>query len=719
MTDPVPLDAYYDLSMPSSPTVSPDGERVAFVVRESDPDEDEHRRSVFVAPADGSRDPHRLTRMADAGNPRWSPDGSRLAVTAAREEDVELAVAGDEGDDSDQSEDDVQTDEAEADDGDEADDAGPPGGDEPRSKVWVFDLERGGDPRQVTDFDEGVREFDWGPEAERIVVSARDPTDEEREYLTQRREEDGPIETERLQHKFNGAGWLDTVTTYLFVVDVETRETTKLEDAAGRGAYEASMGLQPAWAPGERIAFVTNRTDDPDDSYEMDVHTIAPDGSDRRRLTEGRMAQALAWSPDGERLAYVNRPPDNWYVPTEVQVVDVESGEHRSLSGSLDRTIAWGGHPTWLDDGTMVALIGDGGWTRPVRLHAGGEARSASGSPSGSGDAEAERVFDRLPRDETVNDLDADGDTIAVVRSHPSEGLDVYAMPASGLDAGEGDDDPRVRLSAFNDEFVADHDLPEATRTTFESDDGETVEAICYYPAEFDPDDPEPHPTVVKIHGGPMSYDEPGFGIDETLFTSRGYLVLEVNYRGSTSYGREFCEYLRGNWNTMDVADLQAGVDAAVERGWADPERLFCTGFSQGGINTAYLVTQTDRFAAAAAEHGVYDLRADFGNGDLHRWYETDYGLPWEEPEAYDRASSITDVGGVDTPLLLTAGGQDWRCPPTQSEQLYVAVRKQGVPARLVVYPEEHHNIGDPERATHRYEELTGWFERFDEERDD
>ena len=159
---------------------------------------------------------------------------------------------------------------------------------------------------------------------------------------------------------------------------------------------------------------------------------------------------------------------------------------------------------------------------------------------------------------------------------------------------------------------------------------------------------------------------------------------------------------------------MLAGVEELVERGWADPERCFATGFSYGGITTAYLVAASDRFAAAAAEHGIYDFRSSFGTDDCQVWWENDFGLPWENGQDYDASASITDVDEMDTPLLVTAGGEDWRCPPSQSEQLYVSLKKRGVPARLVVYPDEHHALDAPDRAVHRLEQLTEWFERHD-----
>ena len=691
MATPLSTEDRYDIRSPSSVALSPSGDRVAFVVREADPDEEEYRNSLFVAPADGSRDPHRLTRVADAGNPAWSPDGERLAFTASREEDVALAV----GSDSEADETDEEGTEA-ADEDDEDDEEESPLPDpSDRPQVFVFDLSLGGDARQATAFPEGVRGFDWGPDGERLVVAARDPTDEEAEYLHGVREEDDPYEVTRLQHKADGQGFLDDVRTYLFVVDLDTRETTRLDDAYGRGAREPYAGLQPAWAPGERIAFCSYRGDDPDATYELDAYTISPDGSYLTRVTDGGVTvSGLRWSPDGSRLSFAAGDATNVHVPADYRVADPVSGEVHSVSASLDRTGSWAGAAEWVGDDELVAPVADEGLTRLVRLDADGD--------------DPERTFGAQGDGRTAAGFDATPATTAGVLSDPGAGWDVFAVDTADLDAGT---EPR-RLSALNDDLFADAALPTCERLSFENADGVEVEGFAYLPDGFDPEDADdPRPLIVSIHGGPTAYDTPKFGFDTAYWTGQGYAVLNVNYRGSTSYGRAFSESIRGEWGPREADDVLSAVDEVVDRGWADPDRLFCTGFSQGGINTLYVVTRDDRFAAAAPEHGIYDFYGLFGVADMHQWYVNDLGHPWENPEGYRRISSIDAIDEVDTPLLITAGEEDWRCPPSQAEQLYVSAKRAGVEAKLVVYQDEHHAVGAPDRATHRLEALTDWFE--------
>ena len=683
MSDPTrSVEDYAEQTLLSDVTVSPDGERVAFVATEFNLEDDARHNSVFVAPADGSRDPHRLSRIADVHSPQWGPGGDRLAVVATRADDIELAVE--------------TTSETTAD--------GTSTDDEPAPQVWLYDLKMGGDARQITDRKDGVDEFDWAPDGDRIVVAAEDPTDEECEYREELAEE-GPIETRRLQHKYDGSGWLDTVTSYLFVVDIESRESFRIDEAYGAGASEPATGLSPAWSPdGDRIAFVSNRTERPDNSQAMDVYTVRPDGTGLERHTDTILrCSELIWSPDGHRLAFYGRVSGDMYEPTDIYVTEpatTDPDAYWSVADSLDRPTGRGGPLVWTDEETLVTAVGDEGLTRLVRFDATAD--------------DPERVFEAQGQYRTISTMGGTSDRLALVVSDPSEGADVYTLTVEDLDAGTDAEDPLVRLTESDISLFERYDPPRGERITFEND-GEQIEAIVYTPAGFDPETDDPLPAIASIHGGPVSYDAPQHSFSYLHWTNQDYVVIRTNYRGSSSYGKSFSEAISGEWGAREPFDVVAGVDAIVDRGWADPERLFVTGFSYGGVTTAFVLTEFDRFRAGAAEHGIYDRYTYFGTGDSHNRMEADFGLPWEDEETYRSISSITEVGAIDTPLLITAGGEDWRCPPTQAEQLYVSVKKQGVPAKLVVYPNENHAITNPKRAIHRIETINEWFGEFTE----
>ncbi len=680
MTNPIPTEAIRDITWIAEVSVSPDGETVAFIGREFDGEEDETYTSIFTVPTDGSEAPYRLTRLPGASSPKWSPGGEMLAFLASREEDVDRRVIRED-----------PTDDEDDKDEDNADGNGN-GNDEPETQVWAFDLDRGGDARQLTDRDHGVREFDWGPEGDRIVISARDPTAEQQEYL-ERREDGGPIEIERLQHRADGVGFTDDVTTYLFIYDLETGNEHRLDEAYGAGALEPLSGLQPAWHPGdERIAYLTCPDERADDSAVMDVHLVDVESGERTRLTdEAYMLSDPDWSPSGNRLVVSGRPADNWYDPGDVFLVEPADDVVTILTKEFEPTVSRFASPRFADDDVVLGGFGNRGHSSLYRIEVDGQGPT--------------EIPDLVSRNQSVRRFAVGGDTLAVSLDNPGDGHDIFTL--------EGLRDRPNRVTELNRSFVDEHPMPGFTRIETVTDD-ETIESLVYYPDSFDPDDPTPHPVIIWTHGGPMSYDDPTFRFDFLYFTSQGYVICKPNYRGSTSYGTAFAEALRGKWGTIEVDDVLAVTDDLETRGIVDSDRLFATGFSYGGILTGYLVTRTDRFTAAAAEHGIYDLRSDFGAGDSQVWMSQEFGLPWEETEAYDAGSSLLDVGGVDTPTLVTAGGEDWRCPPHQSEQFYVAIKKQAVPAKLIVYPNENHTVGTPERAIHRLEALATWFDRHD-----
>jgi len=717
---------YYERERVGEVAVSPGGDRVAFTTTEFDGGEEEAVTSLFVAPADGSRDPHRLTRASDASAPTWSPSGDRLGFLATRDVDPELRVErGAEAAEDDDAEDEEngrgedEGAEHEADDDEdlEEDEEEDSLGEEAQ-QVFAFDLALGGDARQVTAREHGVSAFDWGPEGERVVVAALDPTDEQAEYL-EAREDDGPIEIERTQHKANGHGWTNDARTYLFVVDVDSRESERLDDAYASGAGSALSGdaMRPQWGAGDRIAFESYQRDGADESWAMDVHTIAPDGRDHRVLTDGTVrASVAAWHPDGDHLAYAVGDPENNYTTADLVVGADDAGTVPNVLSADLELPEWGAH--WIGDDALLVPTGDAGQTVLHRVDA------TTG--------ERTRLFPAVDDDMTsalfgAVDVASGGTTAAFVLTRADErnvhALDLNAAAseppvASDRHAADPETDGALtRLTATN-EFVRERVDVDCERLSFESDADVDVDGLAYHAADADLDAGD-YPVIVDIHGGPTVYDQPWFRFKYAYWASKGYVVLTVNYRGSTSFGHDFAEAISGEWGPREARDVEAGVEHLVERGWVDPERVFVTGFSQGGVNTAFVLAYTDVATAGAAEHGIYDFYSSYGTDDCHVWWDDEFGEPWTDPESYYELSSVTKVDRIDAPLLLTAGESDWRCPPTQAEQMYVSVRKQGVDAKLVVYPELAHAAGPPDTATHRLETLTEWFREHDPAIDD
>jgi dipeptidyl aminopeptidase/acylaminoacyl peptidase len=196
---------------------------------------------------------------------------------------------------------------------------------------------------------------------------------------------------------------------------------------------------------------------------------------------------------------------------------------------------------------------------------------------------------------------------------------------------------------------------------------------------------------------------------------ARGYAVLLPNYRGSTGYGDKFITDLIGRENDVDVQDILKGVDALVDQGIADPDRLGVMGWSNGGYLTDCLITQTTRFKAASSGAGILDTVLEWGTNDEPA-YPTVFkqGFPWQKPDIYRKTSPTYGLGKVVTPTLIHVGGNDDRCPPGHSRMLYRALKEYvKVPTELIVYPGEPHGLT---KYTHRKAKMEwdlAWFDRY------
>jgi dipeptidyl aminopeptidase/acylaminoacyl peptidase len=269
-------------------------------------------------------------------------------------------------------------------------------------------------------------------------------------------------------------------------------------------------------------------------------------------------------------------------------------------------------------------------------------------------------------------------------------------------------------LTALNDDVASQRALADVQElVTKSSFDGRPVQAWFLTPPAFDP--ARKHPMILEIHGGPFANYGPRFSYEMQVYAAAGYVVLYTNPRGSTSYGEEFGNLIHHAYPGNDYDDLMSCVDALLARGFVDPERMFVTGGSGGGVLTAWIVGQNARFAAAVSAKPVIDwtshaLTADSYPFFVRYWFP---GMPWDVPEEYFRRSPLSLVGRVTTPTMLLTGEQDWRTPISQAEEYYQALKLRGVDTALVRIPDSSHALADrPSQLIAKVLHILKWFEK-------
>ena len=256
------------------------------------------------------------------------------------------------------------------------------------------------------------------------------------------------------------------------------------------------------------------------------------------------------------------------------------------------------------------------------------------------------------------------------------------------------------------------------------SKDGREIQGWIVKPPGFDSagndsagnDPAKRYPLILEIHGGPFANYGDRFAAEAQLYAAAGYVVLYTNPRGSTSYGEEFGNLIHHAYPGDDYFDLMSGVDAVLERGYVDPERLFVTGGSGGGVLTAWIVGRTDRFRAAVVAKPVINwtsfvLTADNANFYYRYWFP---GFPWDHPEHYRARSPLSLVSAVTTPTMLLTGESDFRTPIAETEQYYQALRLRGVDTVMVRMPGAYHHIARrPSQMMSKAAHILAWFERY------
>jgi len=553
-----------------------------------------------------------------------------------------------------------------------------------KDQVWRL-FREGGEAVQLTDTAQDVDDFEWSPDGKRMVLVLQDPTLEELAVKKgeKKKKTQPPWVITRRQFKQDYVGYLDSRRTHLYVLDVETKKLTQITS----GDFDDS---EPAWSPdGQHLAFTSNRTADPDSNYNTDIWVVAADNQDKGqellRITSNPGPDGSpAWSPDGKTIAHVSATDNDamLYATNHLAVIS-EGGEAAVLTADLDRNIS---APRFSTDGKWI-LFG---------LEDSGELSLARVAPGGGA---VERVIGG-PRSVAAYSEGAQG-PIAALISEPHLPPEVFIFDEGTL----------RRLTHTNDALLEDLRLGEVGNVHFESPDGTEIEGFIVKPPDFDPE--LRYPTILRIHGGPQSQYDFAFHFEAQLFAADGYVVTLPNPRGSTGYGQDFCHAIWQDWGGIDLEDVLASVDDAIERGYADPERLGVGGWSYGGMMTNHVITKSKRFKGAYTGASATLYVVNYGHDQYQRWWEAELGLPWRNRELWEELSPFNRVEDVVTPTLIVGGEQDWNVPIINSEQLYMALKHLGKTTELVVYPGEGHVFETPSYNKDLYERVLAWFGKY------
>jgi dipeptidyl aminopeptidase/acylaminoacyl peptidase len=657
----------YALRVITGLEIAPDGKTLAITVERADEKENAFRHVVYLTDADG-RNAHALCRAdVECTDPKFSPDGTKLAWLSDEKDDMQL---------------------------------------------WVgrVGTRRG---RQVTSGSEPPTDFDWSPDGTKLVYTRLDgyvrlPPPGAPQAATSTRggpsragraevDDVAPYVIDRTQIQRDGEGFLDARRTHLWTVGADGGPT----HAITSGPYDDDS---PRWSPkGDLIAFVTNRHPDPDVADDTDIWVVPPRGGKARRLagTPGPDT-APAWSHAGDRIAFVGGSRANDpYQLTRAVVALAAGGAAIDLTGPLDAWVSSddlvGGasessRPLWTaDDGTVLTLVDRRGANRLVAL------------PSGGGPAA--EIFGGAQVAGLVR-LDAAAGRIYYTRSTPTVVSELWTASADGTGSR--------RIFAPDSALQGAVAFVPPEKVVAKNGAGDEIESWLYPPARLDRS--KHYPMILYIHGGPQEYDGDFFdtGLENQLFPAKGWAVLRVNYRGSTSYGEAFSRAIWGDWQVREYDDLMAAVDEAIRtHPWIDPERLGVGGWSYGGIMTIWAAAHSRRFKVGVPERFEIDYLSCFGEDQWQAQYLTEFGSPFEHADRYRRASPGTYVSQITTPLYLIADEKDGNCPPSQAMQLYQRLKLLGVDTELVVYPAEPHTMSIPSHYVDRLYRLVDWFGRY------
>jgi dipeptidyl aminopeptidase/acylaminoacyl peptidase len=652
----------YSFNTVSEVRISPDGQHVVYTVQRVEQKTEKKYTNLWVVPTSGGEAWQFTTGDQHDGSSRWSPDGKRIAFLSDR------------------------------------------GGTEKPAQIYVIPF-TGGEAKRLTEIEGEIGQMSWSPNGKLILCTVR-KTDKdvvEREKDEQKKKL-GVVARhyERLFYKLDGYGYLPHERTHIWVVDAQTGRARQLTDGA---LYDEFF---PTWSPdGKWIAFISNRSEEPDQTPDLvDLYVMPLSGGDFRKInTPVGEKSDPSFSPDGKLIAYLAVEGEGqYYKNTSLWVVAADgASEAHNLTAKYDihvdsSTINDVGSPelmppTWSNDGKRLYFN--------TVLH--GSSKLASIAVTG------DDLRDEIGEGGVVGSFtfDRQQKTLAYFYGRIDDPVQIISrsMP-NGKER---------QLTQLNRKLLDGIDLGQVEEVWYTGPEHD-LQGWILKPPGFDP--AKKYPSIMEIHGGPLTQYGKFFMHEFYYLAAHGYVVYFSNPRGGRGYGEAHAGAIYGDWGKADFADLMAWADYMEKQPYIDPTRMGVTGGSYGGYMTVWIIGHTQRFKAAATQRCVSNFISMWGSSDFNWTFQNELRKkpPFEDLQYYWEHSPIAFIGNARTPTLVLHNEFDLRCPIEQGEQVFVALKKLGVDTEMVRFPDEFHGLsrtGRTDRRIARLNHILRWFDKY------